>query len=108
MAMFRHMTDMQRSDDEKSQARMESYGSPMSDMPDVPHGLCLCLTERELEKLDLSSDADVGDLIHLFAMAKVTSVSKSDTGDGEKCRIELSIIAMGVESESDETEPDEG
>ena len=84
------------------------YSSPISDgMSDVPPGLCICLTERELEKLDRDSDLEVGDLVHLFAMAKVTSISKSDSGDGEKCRVEMGIIALAAESENDEDSPDE-
>jgi hypothetical protein len=104
---FRHMRDMQRTDEEKSKARSEMYGSPMSDnVADVPPGLCICLTETEFEKLDRTSDLEVGDLIHLFAMAKVTSVSKSDTGDGERCRVELGIVALAAEDENDEDGPE--
>ena len=102
MASFTHMTDMTRSDDEKSKETMESMLSHTLAPPDVPPGLCLCLTERELEKLELSDEADVGDLLHCTIMAKVTAVNKSDSGSGAKCRIEMSIIYMACESEDDE------
>ncbi len=103
MAKFTHMTAMARTDDEKSQEHMESMLSHTLSPPDVPPGLCLCLTERELEKLELSDDCDVGDLLHCTIMAKVTAVNKSDSGNGAKCRVEMSIIYMACESESDET-----
>lgn len=103
MAAFTHMTDMQRTDEEKAEARSEMFDSPVSNMPDVPYGLCICLTEQELKKLELDDDAEVGDLLHGRFMAKVTSVSKNDTGSGTKCRIEMAIVAMSVD-ENESTE----
>lgn len=76
--------------------------------PVYPYGLCICLTEEELEKLNLDGDLpEVGDLVHLMAMARVTSVSQSEqqTGDGEKrqcSRVELQIIALKAEDEDRE------
>ena len=104
MAAFRHMTDLTRTDEEKSKERMDSMlSSPFAHMPDVPPGLCLCLTETELEKLDLDDDCQVGDYLHGRFMARVTSVNKSETGGGKKCRIELSVVAMNLlENESTE------
>lgn len=72
-----------------------------------PYGLCICLCDDQLEKLKLDSDCEVGDFLHIFAMAKVTSVSKNDTGDGEKTRIELQITHMGLESEDAEDEEED-
>ena len=103
MAQFRKMVSMSRTPAEKVEAMMDFMPSA-TDMPNVPYGLCICLTDVELEKLDLDGDCDVGDTIHLFALAKVTSVSKQDTGDGEKCRIELSLTDVAVESEDEENE----
>lgn len=104
MARFHKMVSMVRTPDEKLEQReRDSYPPAISAMPDVPYGLCISLTEVELEKLDLEDDCEVGDIIHLFAMAKVTSVSKRDTGDGCDCRVELSITDLAVEDESTET-----
>ena len=66
-----------------------------------PYGLCLSLTEKELAKLDLEQP-QVGDMIHLFAMAKVTAVSQNETTDGTCCRVELQITHLGAEGEDDE------
>ena len=103
MARFHKMVDMRRSREEKKE---EVEPMPIDDMPDVPYGLCISLTENELEKLDLEEECDVGDMIHLFCMARVTSVSKNATSDGCRCRVELSITDMAVENEDDEDEPD--
>jgi hypothetical protein len=97
-----HMVDLQRTDEEKSAARMESMMPSVSDMPDVPYGLCNCFTERELEMLELDDNVQVGDYLHGRVMWKVTAVNKSDTGDGMKCRVEAAIVAMEVEDESTE------
>ncbi len=75
-----------------------------SDRPRYPYGLCLCLGQHELEKLGISSMPDAGDMIHLMAMAKVTSVSERDTEDGGKdCRVELQITHLALEDEDRET-----
>lgn len=103
MASFSRMVDMTRSDAEKTQEHLDSmFPSAIANTPDVPHGLCICLTESELSKLDLDDDCEVGDLLHCNIMAKVTAISKNDNGNGAKCRIEMSIIFMAIEDESDE------
>lgn len=104
MATFTHMTDMTRTAEEKVQ---DMFPSAMANTPDVPYGLCNCITETEMEKLDLDDDVEVGDYLHGRVMWKVTAVNKSDHGNGVKCRVEMSIVAMSVlenESTEDPTE----
>ena len=103
MSAFRKMVSLVRTPEEKKE---EAETPPEMSVPDVPWGLRICLTEEELEKLDLDDECEVGDLIHLFAMAEVTSVSKNKSDSGEHCRIELSITHLSVEEESDEEEPE--
>ncbi len=74
----------------------------MDNSPRYPYGLSISLTEKELEKLDLDTSCEVGDLIHLFAMAKVTSVSQNETQKGTCCRVELQIMFLGLEDEDEE------
>lgn len=95
------MVDMRRTPAEKADA-----ASPLNDVPDYPYGLSLSLCETELEKLGLDDDdVQVGDMLHLHAMAKVTSVSKNDSeAGGPCCRVELQITNMVGESEDDENE----
>lgn len=69
-----------------------------------PYGLSICLTNEELDKLDLDDDVDTGDTVHLFCLAKVTTVTKTDTTDGPKCRVEMQITHIAVESEDEENE----
>lgn len=105
---FRHMVDMARTPEEKEEA-VESATLPAVDsVPDYPYGLCLRLSHEELEKLGLDADCEIGDMIHLFAMAKVTSVSMSDSErGGHYCNVELQITHLGLEDEDTEEEPDE-
>jgi hypothetical protein len=74
------------------------------DARDYPTGLCLCLTDRELEKLDLDDEGvEQGDYLHLFIMAKVRGYNKSERGT----RIDLQVVAMSIEDESTEAAPDD-
>jgi hypothetical protein len=75
---------------------------PMADRPRYPFGTRICLTHKELAKLGLEADCDVGDLIDLRCFAEVTSISKNDSGNGEDCRIELQITHMAAEDEMSE------
>lgn len=72
--------------------------------PRFPYGLALCLTDKELAKLGLEADCECGDTVHLFCMAKVTSVSCNENEGGKCSRVELQITDMGVESEDEENE----
>lgn len=104
--MFSKMVDMALGPEEKG--KDYPMAMPMdSGQPKYPYGLSISLTDEELEKLDLEPDCEVGELIHLTAMAKVTSVSQNETTDGKRCRIELQIIALGAEDEDEEGEEEE-
>jgi len=96
------MVDMARAPQE-IQESMEAYQPPA-----YPYGLCICLTHEELDKLGLDSDCEVGDILHMVSMARVTSVNKSETSEGPSCRIELQLIDIEVlENESTEYSEDE-
>jgi hypothetical protein len=81
---------------------------PSMERPDHPAGMCISLTEIEMEKLELDDNVEVGDLLHLRIMIEATSVHK--TSDG--VRIEAAIVGGEVEDEStegdDEDEEEEG
>lgn len=95
------MVSLEMTDEEKID---QILPIPM-DRPDYPMGLRICLTDREMEKMGVdASDACVGGLIHLHAMARITSVSSDDRNGHKSCRIELQIEDMCVESEDEENE----
>ncbi len=109
MSGFRRMIDMARDPEEvKKDLAPISMPSPDSAAPVYPYGLCISLGEKEIEKLGIDTDGcSVGDMIHLFAMAKVTSFSESEreTADGRRencCRIEMQITHLGLEEEDRE------
>lgn len=86
---------------------MEEASGPMSmgSQSKYDYGLCLCFNQETLDKLSLeTNDVEPGDFIHLFGMAEVTSVSKNDTGDGPRHRIELQLTHLGIEGEDEENE----
>ncbi len=98
------MVDMKDEPEEENEPVRSSGGS-------YPYGLCLRLTEKDLDKLGLDDDVEAGDYLHCVIMAKVTSVSRHhhDSGDGVNsgCNIEMQIVAMSVEDESTEYEDEE-
>jgi hypothetical protein len=96
------MADMAQSPEE---AKEDCIQCPED--PRYPYGLAISLTEKELDKLGLKPDCEVGDMLHLFAMSRVTSVSCHENQGGQSCRVELQIIALSVEDEDGENESDD-
>lgn len=71
--------------------------------PIYPWGLCISLTNDEIEKLDLdASSCEVGAIVKLDCLAKVTSCSRTATDQGECQRIELQITDICCDGEEDE------
>ena len=71
---------------------------------DYPPGLCLTLTDSELEKLSLSDEGvEPGDMLHLMLMTTVKSVHKYGGG----CSIHLQVIGGRIEDETHEDEDGE-
>ncbi len=116
MGSFQAMVDMAKSpaevkDDLKS---IPIASSSKPSVPSYPYGLCISLNEDDLAKLGMD-DGDlpaIGEMIHLAAMAKVTSVSENQTTaeDGavkKCCRIELQITHLATENEDEKTVRDE-
>ena len=98
---FHKMVDMELDDESKLDAPMPIA---MNSKPDYPYGLRISLTNREMKKLDLDPDyAEVGGIVHLSAMARITSVSHNTNGpDGYNCCVELQIEDLAVHSEDKE------
>lgn len=102
MATFYPMISMELDDEDKLDAVMPIA---MAQKPDFPYGLRICLTEKELDKLDLDhADAIVGGLVHGHFLARITSVSAEEKDSGMTCRIELQIEDLAIESEDEENE----
>lgn len=77
---------------------------PAGDTPVYPWGLSISLSQDELDKLDLADDCCPGDHVLLHCLAKVTSVSKNDTAEGCKTRVEMQITAIAAEDDDSEDE----
>ena len=107
MAGFRNMIDMTLSTEEKVEKRAEDmYPPPILLMPDIPSGLCMCWDEDIIEKLGIDTEnCDVGDMLHVSGMVKLTSKSISESDAGVRMRFEVGFCLMAVEDENAETEP---
>ena len=91
---------MARTPEEKE----KSYGVMPMAQTDIPHGCCICLTEIEIEKLGLTGECSVGDMLELEIICKVTAVHSGETAAGKTCRVELEITHMGIDDDYDEPE----
>lgn len=101
MEKLSSMVDMKKS---------EETVSPMLDQPVYPYGLCISLGQEELDKLGIGSgDLSVSDMLHLHALASVTSISQHDNiNSGPSCRVELQITHISaIESETEEDRVEE-
>jgi len=98
------MIDMAQSKEEIEERYPAAVAKSDKAGPIYPWGLCLRLSEKEIAKLNLDEAPEIGDMIHIFAMAKVTSVSANATENGENRSVELQITHMSVENEDEEDE----
>ena len=112
MAEFQSMRDMARSpEDLKKDREIPMAMAAKVSSPTYPYGLTLCFDDETLEKLGIDGDLpEVGDMIHIMGMAKVTCASEtertSEDGGKETCRrIELQITHLAAEDEDEEAEP---
>jgi hypothetical protein len=102
------MKDMSKTHDQKAEEE-EKHSLPIAIENDYPYGLCVSLNTQTLENLEVDHDdmPEVGDMIHLMAMAKVTSVRMTDSEHGPERCIELQITHLALEDEDDEYKDDE-
>jgi hypothetical protein len=102
MRVLPKMVDMAKSPAEQAESCMPCDPATQ---PIYPYGLCLSLGQDELDKLGLEDEGvEVGDMLHLFALCKVTSISKNDTASGKTTRIELQITHIAEENEDAEND----
>jgi hypothetical protein len=92
------MVDMKRTPAEKA----DDLSPAVNNEPDYPYGLCISLCSDELDKLGLTELPEVGEMLHIHAMATVTAVSQNDSGSGPQRRVELQITHMVGEDEDEE------
>jgi hypothetical protein len=98
------MVDMAQSKEEIKETMPDAVAESDKAGPIYPYGLCLRLTEKEIGKLNLDTDAAVGDTIHIFALGRVTNTNESEGESGVRKSVELQITQMAVESEDAENE----
>lgn len=102
--MFAKMVNLARSADEvkKEIAEYSSPATATASAPKYPWGTCLSLEDDTIDKVGLGGDLpEVGDVVQIVAMARVTSASKNEredaSGASKECRrVELQITDMGV------------
>lgn len=99
--MYDKMVHMAHTPMEQEQAATPSAHSQNT----YPYNLSLSLTHEELEKLGIDCDdpeCEVGNFVHIHALAEVTGKNKHDTGDGPKHTLNLQITHLEIEDEGAE------
>lgn len=91
------MKDMSKTLEEVQKELTPSVAPSAEYINEYPYGLCLCLDEDSITKLQIENMPEVGDGIMLMAVAKVTSVSMNETAAGARRRIELQITHLELE-----------
>jgi hypothetical protein len=105
---FSTMVDMANTPDEVKKDVPCTIGDTPPKGPLYPWGLCIRLQTDDLKKLGLGDEMpSVGEMIHLCAMAKVTSVSQNemeDTTGGKSVNrcVELQITHLATENEDEQ------
>ena len=98
--MFQVMHSMELDDEE----RYESASPVIPQGSEYPYGLRICITDKELAKLDLDPEyAERGGLVHGHFLARITSVTHHESGS----RIEMQIENLAIESEDEEDDENE-
>jgi hypothetical protein len=102
MEKFPEMVDMARTPEE---VEKQYPGMPCTDSPVYPWGLQITLTECELDKLNVDTgDWGVGDMFHLHAFGRITSISESENENGNRRSVTIQIEAIAGEDEDEENE----
>ena len=81
--------------DDASSGETQAIPFPTSAAPTIS------LQQRELDKLGLDADCEIGDTIHLVGQVRLESTSKHEYG-GECCQLQITHLAS-VENESEES-----
>ena len=98
------MVDMAQTPAEAAENMMPNVDSA----PKYPYGLSIRLTQDELDKMNVDhTDWQIGDMFHLHAMGKVTSISEHETEGGQRCCVEIQLTHLAGESEDAENEEEE-
>lgn len=92
------MVDLEYDDEDSIDHSIAS----ISEKPRYPYGLRICLTHKELAKLGLEADCEIGDFIDVRAFGEVTSVSKSEVDGESSCRVEIQLQKIALEDETHE------
>ena len=93
--------------DMENEAEEPVEAAPLRAAPKYSYGLAICLTEKELDKLGLDCDVEVGDYLHGMFFAKVTAVSTHAHEEGAGARVEMQITHLALEDESTEAGDEE-
>lgn len=81
--------------------------APDADRPKFPYGTSLYLDDKALEKLGITEMPDVGTMLNIQAVGKVTGTSEREYEGGSHRTLDVQLVQMGCEEGEEPAEPEE-
>lgn len=92
---------------DKSDREQETVEAKEMERPLYPYGTSLYLDEKALAKLGITEMPDVGTVVLIQAVAKVTGTSEREYEGGSHKTLDVQITEMGLEEGEEAPEPEE-
>ena len=81
------------------EAQVTQLGGEDGKFCEVSSPGCICFDRPTLEKMGLTEDAEKGDMIHLFGMARLDEIRDHEWSDAKMCALQITHLAFENESE---------
>jgi hypothetical protein len=88
------------------EAKAETIEARETEKPKYPYGTCLYLDEEALAKLGVKELPDVGSMLHIMAVGKVTGTSEREYEGGSHKTLDVQIVEMACEEADAEGDND--
>lgn len=83
------------------EAEAETIEARETEKPKYPYGTCLYLDEEALAKLGITDLPDVGSMLHIMAIGKVTGTSEREYEGGSHKTLDVQLVEMACDEEGD-------
>jgi hypothetical protein len=98
------LVDLAMTPEEQEDAGMVAAApGDKGDGPRYPFGMSICFNKATLDKVGLTTNCSIGDLLDARIFGTITSISTNKRNDGtDDCSVSVQIEKMAVENEMKE------